>query len=461
MNYKFNPEFKWGAASSGPQSEGVNVGDGKKQNIWDFWYEEEPSRFFESIGPDVTSDFYNKFKEYIPLLKQTGIKSYRTSIQWSRLFSDRDGTINPVGLNFYQNLINELIKNDIEPMLCLHHFDMPMYWMEKGGFENRDTVFAFAKYALKCFELFGDRVKYWTTFNEPIVIVEQGYFYKNHYPAICDAKKAVQVAVNIQLASSLAINEFHKGKFVGQIGIILNLSPTYCRDLENPKDVEAAEIADSIFNRSFLDSSVKGEFPKRLIELIEKEGVTPLVSDKDLEIIKNNRVDFLGVNYYQPRRVKAKESYYDKNVLTPEKFYDNYTFEGQKINIYRGWEVYEKGLYDIAINLRDNYGNISWYVSENGMGVENEERWINEDGNVEDNYRIEFISNHLKYLHKGIEEGSNCFGYHLWSPFDCWSWINAYKNRYGLIRVDIKNNCALSIKKSGRWFKKIVDNNGF
>ena len=144
----------------------------------------------------------------------------------------------------------------------------------------------------------------------------------------------------------------------------------------------------------------------------------------------------------------------------PDMFFDNYEMPGRKMNPYRGWEIYEKGIYDICTNIRENYNNIPFYISENGMGVEGEEKYINENGVVEDDYRIEFIKDHLRWLHKGIQEGANCKGYHLWTFIDCWSWTNAYKNRYGLIALDLETQ-KRTIKKSGRWFKEVADNNGF
>ena len=180
-----------------------------------------------------------------------------------------------------------------------------------------------------------------------------------------------------------------------------------------------------------------------------------------MNIIKNNTIDFLGVNYYQPRRVKAREVEFDnKNGWMPDKYFENYEMPGRRMNPYRGWEIYPQCMYDIAINIRDNYNNIPWYISENGMGVEGEERYINNEGIIEDDYRIEFFEEHLQYLHKGIVEGSNCFGFHSWTPIDCWSWSNAYKNRYGYIAVDLPTQIK-TIKKSGRWIKEVSQNNGF
>ncbi|WP_297438632.1 family 1 glycosylhydrolase, partial [uncultured Clostridium sp.] len=171
-------------------------------------------------------------------------------------------------------------------------------------------------------------------------------------------------------------------------------------------------------------------------------------------------IDFLGVNYYQPRRVKARCEKLEVNTWMPDLYFENYEMPNRRMNPYRGWEIYPESMYDISINIRDNYDNIPWFISENGMGVEGESRYINESGIVEDDYRIDFFKEHLEFLHKGIEEGSNCFGFHSWTPIDCWSWCNAYKNRYGYISVDLETQ-KKTIKKSGRWIKEVSDNNGF
>lgn len=461
-DYLFPKNFFWGTASSGPQTEGRFDGDGKGDNIWDFWYEKEPHRFFNQVGPDKTSYNYKRFKEDVALMKATGHNSFRTSIQWSRLIPDGTGEVNPEAVAFYNAYIDEQIKNGIEPFMNLYHFDMPMSLQEKGGWLNRETVEAYVHYAKICFELFGDRVKYWFTHNEPIVPVEGGYLYDFHYPNEKNLKHAIQVGFNEALASALAIQAYHEDQD-GQIGIILNLTPSYPRDENNPEDVKAAKIADAFFNRSFLDPAIKGEYPEDLVAIVKELDMVPEHTAADLDVIKQHTIDILGVNYYQPRRIKAKENSLDKNpdCPMPEDYFDNYDMPGKKMNPYRGWEIYEKGIYDIMINVRDNYGNIPCFISENGMGVEGEERYINADGQIEDDYRIDFIKDHLRYLHQAIQEGANCLGYHLWTCMDNWSWTNAYKNRYGLIAVDLDKEGKRTIKKSGYFFKELADQNGF
>jgi len=339
---------------------------------------------------------------------------------------------------------------------------MPMVLQEKGGWLNRETVDAYVTFAKTCFELFGDRVKYWFTHNEPVVPVEGGYLYDFHYPNEKNLKHAVQVGFNETLASALAIKAYHETQD-GKIGIILNLTPSYPRDENNPEDVKAAQIADAFFNRSFLDPAIHGTFPEELLTIVKELNIIPEHSTADLENIKENTIDILGVNYYQPRRIKAKENPADKDPENPmpEDYFDNYDMPGKKMNPYRGWEIYEKGIYDIMINVRDNYGNIPCYISENGMGVEGEERYVNAKGQIEDDYRIAFVKDHLRYLHQAIQEGANCLGYHMWTCMDNWSWTNAYKNRYGLIAVDLDKEGKRTIKKSGYFFKELADQNGF
>ncbi|WP_077702914.1 glycoside hydrolase family 1 protein [Virgibacillus dokdonensis] len=458
VEYKFPANFWWGSATSATQIEGAAEKDGKAKNIWDYWYETEPNRFFDQVGPARASDFYQRYKEDIQLMKQIGHNSFRLSISWSRLMPN--GQMNEQAVEFYNGVINELIDNDIEPFVNLFHFDMPLAYQQFGGWENREVVDSYQSYAEMCFKLFGDRVKKWFTFNEPIVPVEGGYLYDFHYPNIVDAQKAVQVAYHTMIANAKVIKAFRKlNDPHSQIGIILNLTPSYPRS-SNPVDLRASKIADLFFNRSFLDPAVLGEYPDELIAILKEHGQLPQTKQGDKELLKNNTVDILGINYYQPRRVKAKE--YLPNPYAPfmpDMFFDLYEMPGRKMNPHRGWEIYEKGIYDILMNLKENYGNISSFISENGMGVQNEERFIKE-GQIQDEYRIEFIREHLKWVHRAVQEKCNVKGYHLWTFMDNWSWMNAYKNRYGFYSVDL-NTMGRKPKKSAEWFKEVSLNNGF
>lgn len=459
----FPKDFWWGAATSGPQSEGRF--QKKHANMFDHWYDIEPEVFYDRVGPDMASNFYNSYREDIALMKQTGLNSLRTSIQWTRLIKDLEtNEVDPVGVAFYNNMIDEFLSQNIRPIFNLHHFDLPVELYHKyGGWESKKVVDLFVGFAEQCFALFGDRVKDWVTHNEPMVVVDGEYLFQFHYPKLVDGKKAVQVAYNLNLASAKVMAKFREmgqPQAGGRIGTVLNLTPTYAAS-DAEADQEAARIAELWNNKMFLDPAIKGEFPVELLELLTKDGVLWQSTADELALIKENTVDFIGVNFYHPNRVKTPDIAPNSvGAWMPDRYYDAYQMPGRRMNIDKGWEIYPKAVYDIAINIRDNYGNLPWFVSENGMGVSREERFMDEKGQILDDYRIEFIKEHLQWLHKGIEEGSNCFGYHLWTPIDCWSWSNAYRNRYGLIANDIHTQIK-TIKKSGEWFKTLAENNGF
>ena len=460
MQFRFPDTFWWGSASSAPQAEGASLQGGKAPTIWDHWFAIEPNRFHQQVGPADTSTFYQHFRDDIALMQEIGHNSFRTSISWARLLPQGRGEPNPEAVRFYHAMLDELLARGITPFINLFHIDMPMSMQEQGGWESREVVDAFAEFAATCFRLFGGKVKHWFTFNEPIVPVEGGYLYDFHYPNVVDFRRAATVAYHTMLAHAKAVQAYRAQGQDGQIGIILNLTPSYPRS-QHPADLKAANIADLFFNRSFLDPAVKGEYPTELVALLREYDQLPASEPEDRALLAAGKVDLLGVNYYQPRRVKARSNAVNPaSPFMPEWFFDYYEMPGRKMNPHRGWEIYEKGIYDILVNLRDHYGNIPCFISENGMGVEGEEKFLGEQGQIQDDYRIAFIRDHLSWVHKGIGEGCQCLGYHLWTFVDNWSWSNAYKNRYGFVRLDLATG-ERRIKKSGEWFADVSRNGGF
>lgn len=379
----FPKDFWWGAATSGPQSEGRF--QKKHANMFDHWYDIEPEVFYDRVGPDMASNFYNSYREDIALMKQTGLNSLRTSIQWTRLIKDLEtNEVDPVGVAFYNNVIDEFLSQNIRPIFNLHHFDLPVELYHKyGGWESKKVVDLFVGFAEQCFALFGDRVKDWVTHNEPMVVVDGEYLFQFHYPKLVDGKKAVQVAYNLNLASAKVMAKFREmgqPQAGGRIGTVLNLTPTYAAS-DAEADQEAARIAELWNNKMFLDPAIKGEFPVELLELLTKDGVLWQSTADELALIKENTVDFIGVNFYHPNRVKTPDIAPNSvGAWMPDRYYDAYQMPGRRMNIDKGWEIYPKAVYDIAINIRDNYGNLPWFVSENGMGVSREERFMDEKG---------------------------------------------------------------------------------
>jgi len=235
------------------------------------------------------------------------------------------------------------------------------------------------------------------------------------------------------------------------------LTPPYPRS-DCEADQQASFYANLFKNRLFMDPSALGAYPSELLEILKKDKVMWEASQEEYQVVKENTIDYLGVNFYHPFRVKAPELSSDALACDwfPERYFEHYEMPGRRMNMDRGWEIFPQALYDIGENIKGNYGNLPWFVSENGMGVSREIRWTNAKGVVEDDYRIQFVTEHLYQLHKTIAAGSNCFGYHMWTPIDCWSWLNSYKNRYGFIANDVHTQIK-TIKKSGYWFKKVAE----
>jgi beta-glucosidase/6-phospho-beta-glucosidase/beta-galactosidase len=462
--YKLPQNFKIGASTSAWQTEGWA---GKKENsdhFVDMMYKAVPERWHNSIGPKVATDFYYRWESDIALMVETGMDTVRTSIDWSRFIDDYEKcTVNEEGAKFYDQVIDEMIQRGIEPMICLEHWEMPVELYEKyGGYASTKVINLFVKYAEKVFARYRGKVKYWWTFNEPIVIPQLCFMDGFWFPYVNNTKLAMQWIYGKVLCNAKTVKLFKEMKMEGTIGIILNSSLVYLRSKSNPQDVKAQEIADLFHWRSFMDPCVKGAFPEELVELLKKENCMFDHTDEELQIIRENRIDILGMNYYQPLRVMAqKYSWQESTPFHPNKYFEEYNMPGKKVNPWRGWEIYPRGLYDIAMRIKNEYGNIPWMVLENGMGVENEEQHRDSTGRIQDDYRIEFMSEHLAYLLKSIDEGCNCLGYLVWNFIDNISPVNSLKNRYGLVELDLSNNMARKIKKSGFWFKDLHDTRQF
>lgn len=270
---------------------------------------------------------------------------------------------------------------------------------------------------------------------------------------------------NKALATARVIKLFQAGKHVyredAKIGVILNQEVAYARS-SAPHDQQAAFIYDLFFNRVFLDPSIKGVYPDELMELLIKHDILFDHDKEELDIIRKHTVDFVGINLYHPQRVKAPSRQWNESTpFHPAYYYEHFQLPGRKMNPYRGWEIYPRIVYDMGMRLKNEYGNIGWLIAENGMGVEQEERFKNEEGIIQDDYRIAFISSHLAEAMKAIAAGSNCKGYMLWAFTDNVSPMNAFKNRYGLVEIQLEENRNRVLKKSADFYRNIIENRQF
>jgi 6-phospho-beta-glucosidase len=451
--------FILGAASSAWQTEGWQGKKAGQNSFLDQWYQEERFVWHKGYGPAVATNFMEQYQEDIALMKEIHLTHYRTSINWSRFFTDYENLIvDEEYAAHIDSVINGLIEAGVEPMLCLEHYELPAYLLEKyDGWSSRHVVELYSKYAEIVFERYGDRVEHWFTFNEPIVIQTRCYLDAIRWPHEQNTKKWMLWSYHKTLASAFAIKIYHEKGYSGRIGCVLNPEMVYARSYSK-EDQHAKDMYDLFFNRVFFDPMVKGAYPDELIDLCKEYDIYFDPTVADLKVIEENTVDFLGINQYYPKRVRAPR--YQWNEATPfhpERFYESFDLPGKQMNSSRGWEIYPKVMYDMANYLKKNYGDIPWLITENGMGRENEEEYMDESGQVVDDYRIQFISEHLYWLLKAVEEGANCEGYMLWAFTDCVSPMNAFKNRYGLVRVELNQERTRSLKKSASWYRKLID----
>lgn len=454
--------FLMGASSSAWQTEGWDGKQGR-MNYMDLWYRKTPECWYEGYGPSIATDFYHRYKEDIRLMKQCGLEVYRTSIDWSRFIKDYEtAEVDSDALAYYNDMIDCLIEAQIEPMICLEHYELPAeLFLKYGGWNSKHVVECFVKYAKKVFEAFGGKVKYWFTFNEPVVVQTRIYLDGARWPYEQDSKVWMQWNYHKVLAHARVVEAYHGMGLDGKIGIILNPEVTYPRS-ESEGDQKAAHMYDLYFNRVYLDPCLKGEFPAELVEDLERNHIMFDCTREELHIIKNNRLDILGLNLYFPKRVQEPSHIRNPQAaFHPFCYYEDFALPGREMNRDRGWEIYPKIVYDMGKRMKEEYGNIPWFLTENGMGIMNEERMRNSDGVIEDDMRIDFISRHLDWAVKAVKEGVDCRGYLLWAFTDCVSPMNAFKNRYGLVSIDLEHGRDRSIKKSGYYFKRITEEREF
>ena len=337
---------------------------------------------------------------------------------------------------------------------------MPTYLFNRGGWESREVVEAYAHYADVAFHEFGQEIKYWFTFNEPIVEPEQRYQEGVWFPQLHDFNRARAVQYHISLAHALAVANYRKAYDEGairadaKIGMINCFTPVYTKQNPSEADIEAVRMTSGINNRWWLDLITKGELPADVLDSLAEGGVKLPFRAGDQEILKQGVVDWLGCNYYHPTRVQAPASKVDQYGLPH--FADEYVWPDAVMNESRGWEIYPQGLYDFGMDCAKNYPDLEWFVSENGIGIMDEYKNRDAEGTIQDDYRVDFVRQHLEWVAKAIAEGAKCRGYHYWAVIDNWSWANAFKNRYGFVEVDLMDGYKRRLKKSAAWLKQVA-----
>ncbi|QCR35139.1 glycoside hydrolase family 1 protein [Nissabacter sp. SGAir0207] len=451
--------FILGAAASAWQTEGWSGKKPGQDSYLDAWYQQDRHVWHQGYGPAVATDFINRYPEDVALMKASGLSHYRTSINWSRFLTDYEtATVDEEYAAYLHRLLDELEAAGIEPMLCLEHYELPAALLETyGGWGSKQVVELFVRYAEQVFERFGHRVRRWFTFNEPVVVQTRVYLDALRWPYEQNSATWMQWNHNKVLATARVVELFRRRGQPGTLGVILNPEVTYPRSTA-AHDVRAAALYDLFYNRVFLDPLILGEYPAELLALLRQHEVLFEYDEAELATIRANTVDEVGINLYYPHRVKApSHAWHPETPFHPACYYDHFELPGRRMNPSRGWEIYPRIIYDMALRLKRDYRNIPWFIAENGMGVENEAQHRGEKGEIQDDYRIQFIAEHLYWTLKACEEGANCQGYMLWAFTDNVSPMNAFKNRYGLIEIDLAQQRARRRKKSSYWFAALSE----
>ena len=468
---KFPEDFLWGSASAAYQIEGAWDQEGKGESIWDRFVR-IPGKTFKGTNGNVAVDHYNRYKEDVQLMKEQGLKSYRFSVAWTRIFPEGTGEVNEAGLKFYENLIDELIENNIEPILTLYHWDLPQALQDKYlGWEDRQIIEDFTQYAEVLFERFDGKVKYWVTLNEQNVFISHGYMMASHPPNVKDLKRMWQANHHANLANAKVIKRFHEMKIDGMIGPSFAYGPTYAFD-SNPKNQIAADTREELNAHVWMDIYVYGRYPKLAWNFFEKEGIAPEIKEGDMELLKNGKPDFLGLNYYQTATAKynpldgvgagkpnytgekgtAEESGIPglyKDVSNPYVEYTNWD-----------WAIDPTGL-RLALRRMTSRYDLPILITENGLG---EYDRLESGNRVHDEYRIDYIRDHILAIQESITDGVEVLGYCTWSFTDLLSWLNGYQKRYGFVYVDRDEMDEKELKRykknSYYWYKKVMESNG-
>lgn len=464
---KFPHDFLFGAATASYQIEGAHDVDGKGVSNWDV-FSKIPGKTFEGTNGDVAIDHYNRYKEDIKLMSEMGLESYRFSIAWTRIIPNGTGEVNLKGIEFYNNIIDECLKYGIVPFVTLYHWDLPQVLEEKGGWVNKETIDAFVNYAEVCFKAFGDRVKHFITFNETVVFCALGYLAGAHPPALTgDINKYLTSTHNVFVAHAKSIEIYKSLNQYGEIGITHVYSPGF--SIDNTAENKLAEIhCRELDTHWYYDPILKGEYPEYVLNIIDKNNYKVDWNEEELDTLKrcSKYNDFIGLNYYQPQRVMKID-----DVGSIERTRENSTgapgnpsFDGfyrtvkmdDKVYTKWGWEISPEAFLEGLLLLKERYGDIKMYITENGLGDED----LIIEGEIVDIPRIKYIETHLKAVKNAIKKGVNLKGYYAWSAIDLLSWLNGYKKQYGFIYIDHKNNLERKKKASFSWYKNIIKTRG-
>jgi beta-glucosidase len=440
---EFPADFLWGAATSAYQIEGSPLADGAGPSIWQRFVH-TPGLVANGETGDIACDHYRRYADDVALMKHLGLKAYRFSISWSRVLPAGRGEVNAAGLAFYDRLVDALLANGIEPMVTLYHWDLPAALDDRGGWLNPDIAGWFAEYASIVFRRLDDRVKLWVTLNEPWVVTDGGYLHGALAPGHRNRFEAPIASHHLMRAHGAAVQAYRaQGRH--SIGIVVNLEPKYSAS-DRTEDRAATDRAEAYMNRQYLDPVFGKGYPGELKEIFGEAW--PEWPAQDFALIAQP-LDFVGVNYYTRNVTCADPKAWPLRAAPVKQSRATYTETG--------WEVFAQGLTDMLLRVKERYGSIPIYITENGAAFFDPPT---PDGDrIQDPLRIDYLRKHIAAVHAALAAGVDVRGYFLWSLLDNMEWSLGYSKRFGIVHVDFSTQ-KRTPKDSARFYSRIIASNG-
>ncbi len=439
----FPDRFLWGSATSAYQIEGSPLADGAGPSIWQR-FAHTPGKIVDGDSGDTACDHYRHFRSDIALMRDLGLEAYRFSVAWSRVMPEGRGRINEPGLAFYENLVDTLLRHGIEPMATLYHWDLPAALDDRGGWLNPDIAEWFADYARCVFRRLGDRVKLWTTLNEPWVVADGGYLHGALAPGHRNLFEAPLASHNLLRAHGNAVRAYRaEGRHA--IGLVVNLEPKYPAS-QSAEDLAATVRADAYMNRQYLDPVFFGRYPAELAEIFG--AAWPEWPARDFALIREP-IDFVGVNYYTRSVTRFDEHAWPVRAAPVRQKQSTYTETG--------WEVFPQGLTDVLLWVKERYGNPRVYVTENGAAFYDPPAVSGDTLN--DSLRVRYLRDHLLAVRRAVGAGCDIQGYFVWSLLDNLEWSLGFSKRFGIVHVNFENQ-RRSLKTSARFYSQVISTQG-
>jgi beta-glucosidase len=443
---RFPDGFLWGAATSAYQIEGSPLADGAGPSIW-HRFSHTPGMTAHDETGDVACDHYRRWAGDVRLMKELGLTAYRFSVSWSRILPEGTGRVNRAGLAFYERLVDALLEQGIAPNVTLYHWDLPAALDDRGGWLNRDVADWFAEYARVMYRALGDRVPMWATLNEPWVVTDGGYLHGALAPGHRNLYEAPLATHNLMRAHGAGVQAYRaeaKGG-AGRVGLVVNLEPKYPAS-QREKDVAATRRADAYMNRQYLDPVFFGTYPAELREVFG--DAWPDFPESDMALVRQP-IDFLGVNYYTRSVTRHDDRKLPLRASAVRQPSHPYTMTK--------WEVFPDALRRVLLWVKERYGEVPLYVTENGAAFYDPPKAI--DGRVDDPLRVHYYREHLRAVHAAIAAGADVRGYFAWSLLDNYEWSLGYSKRFGLVHVDYETQ-QRTPKQSARFYSEVIRTHG-